>query len=171
MASIGTSIAKSIVGFYIEIWGKLELWFIVYPIEALRRLYYLLDPRVHSEHLRIRRITEGGSRSKGDRYIVFVLYTQHSVPPFIRTVIEAIGRSRLNLVISTNANISQALRESLLAKCLLLIERADLGRDFGGYRDGISIIEKRFGVPERLILLNDSLFFFENGVHDLINAL
>ena len=34
--------------------------------------------------------------------------------------------------------------------CLLLIERENVGRDFGGYKDGISVILQTFGFVERL---------------------
>jgi hypothetical protein len=58
-----------------------------------------------------------------------------------------------------------------LSQCHLLVERTDLGRDFGGYKDGLSIIEKRFGIVDRLILLNDSLFYFDEGLDELVVAL
>lgn len=162
------TISDFIVGAFTRFTHELLLLFIVYPIETMWRLWCHLDPRLYSERLRIRRISEGQVATKGDRFVLFVLYARTSIPPFIQTVIDAIGRSRLNLVITTNARISPELRATLLEQCHLLIERADLGRDFGGYKDGISIIEKRYGVPERLILLNDSLFFFEKGVDKLI---
>src|SRR5262249_17941318 len=119
----------------------------------------------------IRRISEGRLPQKGSRFVLFVFYGRDTVPAFTQTAIDAIRRRGLNLVISTNARITQGLREKLLHDCCLLIERVDLGRDFGGYKDGISIIEKRFGTPDRLILLNDSLFYFAPGVDGLIAAL
>jgi hypothetical protein len=150
--------------------GRLELLCIVYPIEALQRLWYHLDPRVYSERLRIRRISEGRSLRQGNRYVLLVLYEREAIPAFTQTVIDAIARRGLNLVISTNAEITPVLRQALLEKSCLLIERADLGRDFGGYKDGISIIQQRFGTPDRLILLNDSLFFLEKGLDEFIAA-
>ena len=151
--------------------GRAELMFIIYPIEGLQRLWYHLNPRVYSEKLRIRRISEGRRPRNGNRFVLFVFYARDEIPAFTQTVIDAIERRGLNLVISTNARITPALREALLEKSCLLMERADLGRDFGGYKDGISIIERRFGTPDRLILLNDSLFYFPDGVDDLIAAL
>jgi len=150
--------------------GRLELLCIIYPIEGLQRLWYHLDPRVYSERLRIRRVTEGRRPRAGDRFVLFVFYGRDSIPAFTRTVIDAIARRGLNLVISTNATITPALREDLQEKACLLIERADLGRDFGGYKDGIGIIQQRFGTPERLIILNDSLFYFERGLDEFLAA-
>ena len=148
--------------------SRMELLYIVYPVEAFQRALNHLNPRLYSERLRIRRVSEGRLRHEHKRFVLFVFYGRESIPAFTQTVIDAIARRGLNLVISTNAKITAGLREALLEKSCLLIERADLGRDFGGYKDGISIIEKRFGVPDRLILLNDSLFFFEKGLDEFI---
>jgi len=164
------AIALFIMGFVSGLKHRLELLFIIYPIEGLLRLWYHLDLRVYSERLRVRRISEGRIARKHNRYVLFVFYARDSIPAFTQTVIDAIQRRSLNLVISTNAKITPALREALLDKSCLLIERADLGRDFGGYKDGISIIQKRFGTPDRLILLNDSLFYFEKGLDEFIAA-
>lgn len=164
-------LAQTIKGFVLGLRHRLDLIFIIYPIEGMQRLWYRLDPRLYSERLRIRRISEGRQLRSSNRYVLFVFYGRQTIPAFTRTVIEAIQRRGLNLIISTNARITPSLRESLLDKACLLIERADLGRDFGGYKDGISIIERRFGTCERLILLNDSLFYFENGLDAFIAAL
>ena len=150
---------------------RLELLFIIYPVEGVLRLWYHLDSRVYSEKKRIRRLTDGQRVPQGRRYVLFVFYDRHVVPPFTQVIIDAIARRGLNLVISTNARITPELRAALLEKCGLLIERVDLGRDFGGYKDGISIIEKRFGTPDRLILLNDSLFYLEKGLDEFLAAL
>ena len=149
----------------------LELFTVIHPIETAQRLWHHLNPRVYSERLRINNLSEGRRPSKGNRYVLFVLFARHAIPAFTKTILDAIDRSPLNLVISTNAEITPELREELLDRSLLLIERADLGRDFGGYKDGISIIEQRFGTPERLILLNDSLFYFDRGLDLLLKEL
>jgi hypothetical protein len=45
------------------------------------------------------------------------------------------------------------------------------GRDFGGYKDAISILLAQFGTPERLIIANDSIFYLRDGLADLIAGL
>ena len=164
-------VIERMVGPFFTLRWTLELVTVILPFEAAMRVWYHLDPRVYSERLRIRRIGEGKIVKKSDRFVLFVLYTRHTIPAFTQTLIDAVGRSDLNLVISTNAKITPVLRAALLEKCHLLIERADLGRDFGGYKDGISIIEKRYGVPKRLVLLNDSLFYFERGLEQFVKDL
>lgn len=155
----------------IRLQWTLELLCVIYPIEVALRLWYHLNPQLYSERLRIKRLTEGAIAPKGDRFVLFVVYARSTIPPFTQTLLDAVGRSRLNLVISTNAKITSELRERLRSQCCLLIERTDLGRDFGGYKDGISIITRRFGTPQRLVLLNDSLFYFERGLDECLSKL
>jgi Rhamnan synthesis protein F len=166
-----TSLLKAFAARLSHLGGEMESRLIVYPIELFARIWYHLDLRVYFEGLRIRTISKGCAKKKSNRYVLFVLYVRGKTPPFIETLFRAIGRTRLNLVISTNARITPAQRQALLENCHLLIERADLGRDFGGYRDGIRYL-LRTGEPiERLILLNDSLFYLEGGLDTLLAEL
>lgn len=140
-------------------------------IEAVVRGWYHLDPRVYSERARLRAITQGNRDSKGNRYAVFVLYARSPLPAFTRHLIDAIDRSPLNLVIVSNARLDPYLKAQLLDRCHLLIERANLGRDFGGYRDGISVLRRHTGDIDRLVLINDSLFFFDRGLDQFVARL
>lgn len=40
-----------------------------------------------------------------------------------------------------------------------IIDRPNFGYDFGGYRDGIRLLEREGIVPDNLIILNDSIYF------------
>jgi hypothetical protein len=150
---------------------RLELLTVVRLVEAGMRLWYHLDPRVYSENLRIRRTTEGRLTYKGNRFLLFVLFSPFSLPGFTRNLIDAVARSRLNLVIVSNAQLHDTFRSTLLESCHLLVERVNLGRDFGAYKDGIAIIRSRYSNIDRLIIMNDSMFFFEKGLDHLIAAL
>ena len=81
MAGPANTITEALVGIYTGFKGELELLFIVYPIETLRRVWYHLDPRLYVERLRIRRVSEGKVAQKGDRFVLFVLYAKTSIPP------------------------------------------------------------------------------------------
>jgi hypothetical protein len=164
-------VIDGIVASIVSVLGECELFLIVRPIEGFRRIWYHLDPRLYSRRLRIHRITEGGVAVKGNKYILFVLFTKYELPAFFQTLIDAVKRSPLNLIIVSNCHLPPTLRETLLRQCHLVIERADLGRDFGGYKDGISILFERKADIERLIIINDSLFFLEGKVDDLIAGL
>lgn len=155
--------------------GSLGWWFesktIILTSEGLARLWYHLDPRLYSMRLRIKRVTEGQLDRKSNKYAVFVLYSKTQLPTFTANLIDAIGRSSFNLVIVSNADLSPLLRAWLQEKSYVVIERANLGRDFGAYKDGLGYVMSQEKDVERVLLVNDSLFFFSKGLDSLIAGL
>lgn len=150
------------------IWYTLESWTIIPIAEILMRLWYRLDPRVYYERLRIRSITAGKVDKKSQKYAVLVVYTNSPLASFTANVIDALGRSPINLVIVANGSITPFLRAQLLETCYVLVERANVGRDFGAYKDAINILMRSEKDIDRLILMNDSMFFFQRGLGRLI---
>lgn len=140
-------------------------------IEGLVRGWYHLDPRVYFETARIKAVTEGNLGRKSNAYVIFVLYARSPLPAFTRNLLDAIDRSALNLIVVSNTALDPYLKAQLLDKSYLLIERANLGRDFGAYRDGVSVLLRHTKDVDRLVLLNDSLFFFDRGLDQFIARL
>jgi hypothetical protein len=59
----------------------------------------------------------------------------------------------------SNAPLSPSDRLALRSRVWRAIERPNFGYDFGGYRDGLALL-RRWGIqPERLVILNDSIWF------------
>lgn len=165
------SVLGVIDGTYRAVRGWIELRTLIPAVEGAMRIWHHLNPRLYSEQLRIRHVVPGQLILKSNRFVLFVLAGHLPLPKFTINAFEAIARTPLNLVIVFNGRLSETDRQSLLPYCHLLIERENLGRDFGGYKDGLSIIRKRFPEFERLILLNDSLYYFANGLDQMFAAL
>jgi hypothetical protein len=142
----------------------------VLALEGIQRLFNRFDPRVYSQAMRIRSVREGGDDKAGGKFFVLVLYCTDTLPAFTRTIIDAVARSHFNLVIVSNAQLTDRLAEELRGKSRLLIERNNIGRDFGGYKDGIAIVLRRFDV-ERLVIANDSVFYLSEGLDELLAKL
>ena len=142
----------------------------VLALEGIQRLFNRLDPRVYSQAMRIRSVREGGDDKAGGKFFVLVLYCTDTLPTFTRTIIDAVVPSPFNLVIVSNAQLTDGLAEELRGKSRLLIERNNVGRDFGGYKDGIAIVLRRFDV-ERLVIANDSVFYLSEGLDELLAKL
>ncbi len=142
----------------------------VLALEAIQQLFDRLDPHVYSEARRIRSMHEGGADKAGGKFFVLVLYCTDTLPAFTRTLIDAVARSPFNLVIVSNAQLTDGLADELRGKCRLLIERNNIGRDFGGYKDGVAIVLRRFDV-ERLVIANDSVFYLSEGLDELLAKL
>lgn len=148
----------------------IELGF-VSAVEAVRRSWVRRDPLLHDGHRRIRSVTEGLAPKDSNKVAVFVVYAQSTVPDFTMNFITALNRHSYNVLIVSNAELDAGTKASLLRNCCLLVERVNLGRDFGGYKDGISIALQRFQTIGRLIIANDSLFYLERGIDRLIAGL
>lgn len=180
LSVIFSSIFEGIGEFLSQIRRWVEARTIIPIIEGVMRIWYHLDPRVYFESLRVKRVSEGNADRKSNKYAIITLYMTGSLPRFTTNILEAIERSPLNLVIVSNVELDPYLRAQLLDKCHLLIERANLGRDFGAYKDGLAILQRHAPDMDRVILLNDSLFFFQrgldklvadlNGIHDFIGV-
>lgn len=164
-------IATVFVWIYKTVLYWLGLIAVVLPYEAGMRLWYHLDPRVWREGWRIKTVTEGRAEQKGGTFILLVLFARHHLPAFTRTLLDAIDRAGINLVVISNTEFSPVLRGELLQRARLMIERENLGRDFGAYKDGLSILQARFPGIERLILMNDSVFYFEKGLDAMLRDL
>ena len=59
----------------------------------------------------------------------------------------------------SNAPLSDADRTDLASHVWRIIERPNFGYDFGGYRDGLWHLSHWGIKPERLVILNDSIWF------------
>lgn len=141
---------------------------LVLELEIARRVLRLADPRVHSEAKRIKSIEEGRLSKQTGKFFILVLFPGATLPGFTRSLIAALKASPFNLVVVLNASLPAATREELRDACCLMIERENVGSDFGGYKDAISVVSKRFGEPERLVIANDSVFYFRDGLDKLI---
>jgi hypothetical protein len=119
----------------------------------------------------VRNVYNGQVPARSDRYVILTLYTKSSLPAFTTNLIDTVARSALNLVVVANLPTDAATRAYLLDNSFMLIERANLGRDFGAYKDAISILSQRVPKIDRLILLNDSVFYFKKGLDFLLNEL
>src|SRR5581483_3500559 len=112
----------------IEYRNRWEHRFLIPVVEGIMRLWFHLDPRLYSEKRRLRSVENGAQAKKSNCYVLFVLYAQPPLAAFTQTLIDAVGRSALNLVIVSNRALAPGFKTSLLQQCHLLIERENLGR-------------------------------------------
>ncbi len=151
-----------------QIWRVIELVLVILPIEFLMRLWYALDPRVYFQSLRIKQVSEGTVARKDDVFYVFVLYSKSQLPEFTENGLDAIARSPHNLIVVSNATLAPLVKAKILDKCHKLIERKNVGRDFGAYKDGVNYVLEQFPEASRIVLMNDSVFFMRRTLDKLI---
>ena len=143
----------------------------VLTLEGLRRIALRFDPRVYDEKRRVLKVDEGAGLQGGNKFVVFVIYCNGPLPAFTRSAIEAFGAAGFDVVAVLNLPPHPQAVDYLNRQCRLIIHRANVGRDFGGYKDAISVVLKRFGTPERLVIANDSIFFLERGLAEMVAGL
>ena len=151
--------------------GFLGRTFVLAPAEQARRLRSRLDRRVYDAKLRVKAVTAGALAVGGPHWLVFVIYPSPAAPalaPYHACVFDACRRLGVNLAVVTNATLSAPLRGYVLENCERLIERENVGQDFGAYKDAINLLSDRFGPSSHLILCNDSVYYDRTQIDELI---
>ncbi len=106
----------------------------------------------------------------GGIFCVFHLFVKHRLPASTRRALEALGALGVNLVIVSNGPIPVEDLPLLEGLAHTIIIRRNIGRDFGGYRTGVlHVLDKC--APDRLLVINDSVFFAEKGLAAFFGAL
>lgn len=107
---------------------------------------------------RVVRVTQGALPA-GDEMALMLIYQPAGVLGSTLFSLAWLGRQGVVPIIVSNAPLSDADRERLAGVCHLLIERPNLGYDFGGYREGVMTLEERGIRPRALYVMNDSIWF------------
>jgi len=127
--------------FYAAYWSE---HVVVLAIETARRLAHRLDARLYAANRRVKGVRECVGLKASDKFVVFVLYCDRALPSFTKSAIECFGNSEFNLVVVANSALNPSALQYIESRCQLLIERANIGRDFGGYKDGIDEVFRRY---------------------------
>ncbi len=103
-------------------------------------------------------------------FCVFHLYQPYGLPANVVRAIALLDDLGIRVVAVSNMPVSEADLGRLRPHLHTFIQRRNFGRDFGGYRRGVlHVLEKH--KPDRLILLNDSLFYARRGLRAFFTGL
>lgn len=140
---------------------------LVRPFKQLARNFLLPARRAAGTLRRIRydasrgrlvRVTEG-NQPAGREIAVLLIYQPQGVLESIYFTLTYLTEQGVSPVVVSNLPLSNEDRERLAAASWLVIERPNVGYDFGGYREGILTVLERGLLPEALYVLNDSIWF------------
>lgn len=91
----------------------------------------------------------------------FALYLHWSpdgrISPMVRRQVRLWREAGFACIFITNATPPEEDWRAMAADTVLRIRRANVGRDFGAWRDAAAIALNRFGAPRELLLTNDSM--------------
>ena len=104
-------------------------------------------------------LSDGSSQSNSNKYAIFVIYQKISLAKSIFETCNDLLRKNYKVLIISNASINSSdifqLRKYVWRICI----RPNFGYDFGAYRDGIRLLVEWKISPDRLIMMNDSIWF------------
>ncbi|WP_417768499.1 rhamnan synthesis F family protein [Stappia sp.] len=148
-------------------WYNLQLIFIVYPAEGFWRVTALLNPRTWSYRRRVRAKLEGSVSHHGGTYAVFAMFREGELSPYTLSAIDSLNRLKVNIILVSNTVLTEAVQEKLRSRCRYVVIRDNIGRDFGAYKDGFSVLRETKEEIQRLVLLNDSVVYLLDGLDEM----
>ena len=106
---------------------------------------------------RLTRLNEGQVPLK-DRVAIFLIYQPTGVAPSVLGTCKWLAAEGYSPFVVSNGSLEEADRRQIEAESWRLLERPNFGYDFGGYRDAILLLDSWGLSPDRLIVMNDSVW-------------
>lgn len=100
-----------------------------------------------------------GKQPASDTMAIILIYQKNGILPSLIRQLEHFAAKGISCVIVANHPLSQLDRQQLESHTHFMVERPNLGYDFGGYREGILSLREAGLTPRNLFVLNDSVWF------------
>ena len=147
--------------------GKIPFWKIKRELQRLRRdgtvvvgemLRQLYFRRYYDLVTRKEIRRTNGTVPVQREVAIYLIYPETGVLASHIYMLDEIKRAGISAIVVSNLPLRDHDRERLQAVATQIIERPNVGYDFGGYRDGLLEIADRLPTLDRLWLLNDSVW-------------
>lgn len=112
-----------------------------------------------------------GAREVGSRVAIVLIYQPKAIPASLLVMLDHLVSQGYAPLVISNSPLTEPARASLAPRVWRMVERPNVGYDFGGYRDGIRLLWRWSVVPDNLLILNDSIWFPMIRDADLIQRL
>jgi Rhamnan synthesis protein F len=123
-----------------------------YPFDRIKQVHY--DTNFHNLTK-----TTSGKQTASDKVAVFFVYQPDKLGRSIFVTCKFLSEKGYSVILVSSTPISAIDKQDLTEHCWKILERPNYGYDFGGYRDGLRIMQESGIKPEKLIILNDSIWF------------
>jgi len=122
-------------------------------IELVRKLYFLRHyDLVVSKSIR----RTFGAVPLGKDVAIYLIFPKSGILASHKYMLKELRQSGISPVVVSNQPLSAEDREYICQDASIIIERPNVGYDFGGYRDGILQVAENLPALDRIWLLNDS---------------
>lgn len=100
-----------------------------------------------------------GKRPLTDRVAIILVFQPDGILDSTLLTLEHLQDNRWSIVVVVNHPVIGQDRTALLERCGTLIQRPNIGYDFGAYREGIRYLWAEDHHLDKLIIMNDSTWF------------
>lgn len=116
----------------------------------------------------------GAPASTAGRYAVIAVYPSPESIPFTLNLLNALTSNGFWVLVVSTRPVDETNFSLLRRACHHLIERPNVGMDFGSYKLGIEWLEQNYSVytaAETLVIANDSMFYPQRVTDDIAEML
>lgn len=136
-----------------------------YPSVAAEALRWKLRPSQT-----VMRVVDGELSFPSGRFAVFLVFQPQGTPWYVENALAALAAARINVLLVFNHPLEEARLDAFRRASFRVMVRNNAGLDIGGYRDGyLSLCDD--AAVQRLLLLNDSVYFFAEGLASFFERL
>jgi hypothetical protein len=100
-----------------------------------------------------------GKLPKSERIAIFLIFPKTGLLQSHLHTLEYFRSKGYATLVVSNLPLSDIDRKRLSESSWQIMERPNFGYDFGGYRDGVLSLSEDLALLERLVLINDSVWF------------
>lgn len=122
----------------------------------------------YSNH--IRQTISGAAIHQNDSFAIFLIWQPNGLSWSVRNALDVLNEKKINVVAVVNHELSPEVSAEILPLAHTIVIRDNAGFDMGGFKDGTAVLSDKHS-PSRVIYLNDSTYFFREGLDDLIDRL
>lgn len=139
---------------------------IFYPLFAYTDFRNARELSRHGDVLSQRKLRDATTGT----FAVFHLFPRYKLPNSAIRALRTLEALGANLIVISNGAIPEADLPFIESVAHTIIVRRNIGRDFGGYRTGVLHVLDSYQ-PDRVLVVNDSVFFIERGLEAFFAAL
>ena len=112
-----------------------------------------------------------GAQSQGRRVAALLIFQPGSMPASIPESCDLLTRLGYSVLIVSNGALQPQARADLLPHVWRVLERPNLGYDFGGYREAVMHLWDVGADPDEMLILNDSVWILGDAFPAFLDRL
>lgn len=160
---------RTLLGRIADLWDSVLQRLTLFPFYYVPIVFAMIRPS--QRRTDIREEHPGSLSFDNRKYAIYVLWQPTSIPWYVINMLEGLKRRGVNTIIVCNHKLPADQLATLQALSALVLIRGNKGLDFGAYRDAVLLLTERHKEVERLLILNDSVYVFSQGLDKLLSDL